>query len=173
LRAHKPARKGLCANEKNIQVGSIDSSWCSHEVGEKGLRNPPRTRLNHCQTLSRNPRPLKSTREFPSLNPPTQTRQDEITTDLIEDSDNAGARDVELTLQSLLRQLECHHNLTKDLDVSPIEVREIADFRCDEVAVRGVALIAQDGKLVDNFSPKSDVTSLQDPFTSRPYKTPF
>jgi len=29
------------------------------------------------------------------------------------------------------------------------------------------------GKLVDNFSPESDVTSLQDPFTSRPYKTPF
>jgi len=26
------------------------------------------------------------------------------------------------------------------------------------------------GKLVDNFSPKSDVTSLQDPFTSRPGK---
>jgi len=31
----------------------------------------------------------------------------------------------------------------------------------------------EDGKLVDNFSPESDVTSLQDPFTSRPYKTPF
>jgi len=30
-----------------------------------------------------------------------------------------------------------------------------------------------DGKLVDNFSHKSDVTSLQDPFTSRPFKTPF
>jgi len=29
------------------------------------------------------------------------------------------------------------------------------------------------GKLVDNFSHESDVTSLQDPFTSRPYKTPF
>jgi len=29
------------------------------------------------------------------------------------------------------------------------------------------------GKLVDNFSLESDVTSLQDPFTSRPYKTPF
>jgi len=29
------------------------------------------------------------------------------------------------------------------------------------------------GKLKDNFSPESDVTSLQDPFTSRPYKTPF
>jgi len=29
------------------------------------------------------------------------------------------------------------------------------------------------GKLVDNFSPESDVTSLQDPFMSRPYKTPF
>jgi len=29
------------------------------------------------------------------------------------------------------------------------------------------------GKLVDNFSHKSDVTSIQDPFTSRPYKTPF
>ena len=28
-------------------------------------------------------------------------------------------------------------------------------------------------KLVDNFSHESDVTSLQDPFTSRPYKTPF
>jgi len=28
------------------------------------------------------------------------------------------------------------------------------------------------GKLVDNFSHESDVTSLQDPFTSRPYKTP-
>ena len=29
------------------------------------------------------------------------------------------------------------------------------------------------GKLVDNFSHESDFTSLQDPFTSRPYKTPF
>ena len=28
-------------------------------------------------------------------------------------------------------------------------------------------------KLLDNFSHESDVTSLQDPFTSRPYKTPF
>ena len=27
------------------------------------------------------------------------------------------------------------------------------------------------GKLVDNFNHESDVTSLQDPFTSRPYKT--
>ena len=30
-----------------------------------------------------------------------------------------------------------------------------------------------DRKLLDNFSHESDVTSLQDPFTSRPYKTPF
>jgi len=30
-----------------------------------------------------------------------------------------------------------------------------------------------DGKLVDNFSHESDVTSLQDPFMSCPYKTPF
>ena len=29
------------------------------------------------------------------------------------------------------------------------------------------------GKLVDNFSHESDVTSLQDPFTSRPQKPPF
>ena len=29
------------------------------------------------------------------------------------------------------------------------------------------------GTLVDNLSHESDVTSLQDPFTSRPYKTPF
>jgi len=28
-------------------------------------------------------------------------------------------------------------------------------------------------KLVDNFSHESDVPSLQDPFTSRPYQTPF
>ena len=28
-------------------------------------------------------------------------------------------------------------------------------------------------KLLDNFSHESDFTSLQDPFTSRPYKTPF
>ena len=28
-------------------------------------------------------------------------------------------------------------------------------------------------KLIDNFSHESDVMSLQDPFTSRPYKTPF
>jgi len=28
-------------------------------------------------------------------------------------------------------------------------------------------------KLVDNFSHEWDVTSLQDPFTSRPYQTPF
>jgi len=143
LRAHKPARKGLRANQKNIQVGSIDSPWCSHEVGEKAFRNPPRTRLNHHQTLSRNPRSLKSTCEFPSPNPPTQTRQYEISTDLIEDSDDSRARDVELTLQSLLRQLERYHNLTKDLDVSPIEVREVVDFKCDKVFVRGVSLIAQ------------------------------
>ena len=143
MRAHKPARKGLPANRKKIEVGSIDSPWCSHEVGEKGLRNPHCTRLNHRQTLSRNPRSLKSTSEFPSPNPPTQTRKDEINTDLIEDGDDAGARDVELTLQSLLRQLECHHNLTKDLDVSPIEVREVVDFKCDKVFVRGVSLIAQ------------------------------
>ena len=31
----------------------------------------------------------------------------------------------------------------------------------------------QYGKLVDNFSHESDVASLQDPFKSRPYKTPF
>ena len=37
--------------------------------------------------------------------------------------------DVELTLQSLLRQLERHHNLTHDLDVSPIEVREMKNCR--------------------------------------------
>jgi len=37
-----------------------------------------------------------------------------------------------------------------------------------EVKIRRV-----DGKLVDNFSHESDVTSVQDPFTSRPYKTPF
>jgi len=30
-----------------------------------------------------------------------------------------------------------------------------------------------DRKLVDNFSHKSDVTSIQDPFTSLPQKTPF
>jgi len=35
------------------------------------------------------------------------------------------------------------------------------------------AIASYDGKLVDDFSHKSDVTSLQDPFTSRPYKTPF
>ena len=29
------------------------------------------------------------------------------------------------------------------------------------------------GKLVDNFIQESDVTYLQDPFTSRPYKTVF
>ena len=29
------------------------------------------------------------------------------------------------------------------------------------------------GKLVDSFTHESDVTSLRDPFTSRPYKTPF
>jgi len=29
------------------------------------------------------------------------------------------------------------------------------------------------GKLVDNFSHEPNVTSLQDPFTSRPYQTPF
>ena len=29
------------------------------------------------------------------------------------------------------------------------------------------------GKLVNNLSHESDVTTLQDPFTSRPYKTPF
>jgi len=72
LRAHAPAREGVRANEKSIHVGSIDSPWCSHEVGEKGLRNPPRTRLNHDQTLSRNPRSQKSTLEFPSPNLPTR-----------------------------------------------------------------------------------------------------
>ena len=29
--------------------------------------------------------------------------------------------------------------------------------------------VSSHGKLVDNFSPKSDVTSLQEPVTSRPY----
>jgi len=143
LRAHKPARKGLRANEKNIQVGSINSPWCSHEVGERGLRNPSRTRLNHRQTLSRNPGSPKSHASSILRIRPLDTRQDEFSTDLLEDSDDAGARDVELTLQSLLRQLERHHNLTKHLDVSPIEVREVVDVRCDEVALRGVALIAQ------------------------------
>ena len=38
---------------------------------------------------------------------------------------------------------------------------------------RNKASARGNGKLVDNFSPESDVTSLQDPFTSRPYKTPF
>jgi len=52
LRAHESAREGVRANEKNTHVGSIDSPWCRYEVGEKGLRNPPRTRLNHPQTLS-------------------------------------------------------------------------------------------------------------------------
>jgi len=72
LHAHEPAREGVRANEKSIHVGSIDSLWCSHEVGEKGLRNPPRTHLNHRQTLSRNPRSPKSTPEFPSPKSPTQ-----------------------------------------------------------------------------------------------------
>ena len=35
------------------------------------------------------------------------------------------------------------------------------------------AIVGKDGKLVGNFSPESDVTSLQDPFTSRPYKCPL
>ena len=38
---------------------------------------------------------------------------------------------------------------------------------------RGVQHTVEDGKLVHYFSHESDVTSLQDPFTSRPYKTPF
>jgi len=88
LCAHEPARKGVSANEKSIHVGSIDSPWCSHEVGEKGLRNPPRTRMNHCQTLSRNPRSPKSTLESPYRIRPLGTRQDEISTDLLEDSDD-------------------------------------------------------------------------------------
>jgi len=74
------------ANEKSIYVGSIDSPWCSHEVGEKCLRNLPRTRLNHHQTLSRNPRShSNSLLRIRSL----ETRQDEISTDLLEDSDDA------------------------------------------------------------------------------------
>jgi len=72
LSTHESAREGMRANEKSTHVGSIDSPCCSHEVGEKGLRNPPRTRLNHPQTLSQNPRSPKSTLEFPSLNPPTR-----------------------------------------------------------------------------------------------------
>ena len=37
----------------------------------------------------------------------------------------------------------------------------------------GIRKLSVYGKLVDNFIHESDVTSLQDPFTSRPYKTPF
>ena len=72
LRAHESAREGVRANVKSTRVDSIDSPWCSHEVGEKGLRNPPRTCLNHPQTLSRYRRLPKSTLEFLSLNPPTR-----------------------------------------------------------------------------------------------------
>jgi len=36
-----------------------------------------------------------------------------------------------------------------------------------------VCVCLRDRKLVDNFSHESDVTSLHDPFTSRPYKTSF
>ena len=72
LRAHESAREGVRANVKSTRVDSIDSPWCSHEVGEKGLRNPPRTCLNHRQTLSRYRRLPKSTLEFLSLNPPTR-----------------------------------------------------------------------------------------------------
>ena len=54
--AHTSQREKECEpTKKSIHVGSIDSTWCRHEVGEKGLRNPPCTRLNHRQTLSRNP----------------------------------------------------------------------------------------------------------------------
>jgi len=71
--AHKSQREKECVpTKKSIHVGSIDSPWCIHEVGEKGLRNPPRTRLNHQQALSRYPRSPKSTLEFPSLNLPTR-----------------------------------------------------------------------------------------------------
>ena len=42
-----------------------------------------------------------------------------------------------------------------------------SDWRKQNLSRRLLALY---GKLVDNFSPESDVTSLQDPFTSRPYK---
>jgi len=63
--------------------------------------------------------------------------------DLFEDSDDVGAGDVEFTLKTLLRQLEGLDNLNQDVDVSPIKVREIVDFRCYEVVVRTVALVAQ------------------------------
>jgi len=91
LRAHESAREGVRTNEKSTYFGSIDSPWYSHEVVEKGLRNPPRTRLNHPQkNLSQNPRSPKSRLEFTSPNPPPlETRQDEISTDLLEDSDDA------------------------------------------------------------------------------------
>ena len=88
LRPHESARQGVRANKKSTHVGSIDLPWCRHEVGEKGLCNPPRTRLKHPQTLSRIPRSLKSTLEFPSPHP-LETRQDEIRTDLFEVSDDA------------------------------------------------------------------------------------
>ena len=69
-----------------------------------------------------------------------------------------------------------HHTLTERL------IRMISTAtRCntlqhttqDSLATWHAKLLQPYEKLVDNFSPESDVTSLQDPFTSRPYKTPF
>jgi len=112
--AHEPAGEGLHAHEQCIHVGSIGAPWCSHEVGERGFRNPPRTRLHHHQTLSRSPQSLKQTLEFPFPNPPTRGAcQDQISKDLLEDSDNAGAGGVEITLKSLFRQLGHQNNLTQ------------------------------------------------------------
>jgi len=44
---------------------------------------------------------------------------------------------------------------------------------CHDQGAGFMSHVKEYGKLVDNFSPESDVTSLQDPFTSRPYKIPF
>ena len=57
-------------------------------------------------------------------------------TDLFEYSDDAGAGDVEFTLKTLLRQLEDLDSLNQDVDVRPIKVREIVDFRCYKVVVK-------------------------------------
>ena len=70
---------------------------------------------------------------------------------------------------------ECH--LIYEYDIARIQI--LSSSRCSIFIVHrpgilsDVRRVTHNGKLVDNFSPESDVTSLQDPFTSRPYKTPF
>jgi len=74
--------------------------------------------------------------------------------------------------------VDCIGNACNTLQHTATHCMQHTATHCDTLRhtathCRGVQHTVEDGKLVDNFSHESDVTSLQDPFTSRPYQTPF